>query len=252
MRGFWVMLKKELRMFFVSPVAYVVLALVMVLNGFAFRAALAVLESAPSEGSIVTWTFQPQWFWLSYFFVFPLLTMRSFAEERRLGTFETLFTAPVRAWQVVAGKFVAALVIYALLWLPSFLNFRIAHWVTAGMVELPAGTMGGSYIVLMAMGMFNLAMGIFASSLTRNQIVAAILSFTLSLTHFMLGVFVMVIGRKLSDSIVDVVAYFASAEHIRIFTSGLIDTRPLVYYTSLTLLFLSFTHQVVEFRRWKP
>ena len=245
MRGFWVMLKKELRMFFVSPVAYVVLALVMVLNGFAFRAALSILESAPSEGSIVTWTFQPQWFWLSYFFVFPLLTMRTFAEERRLGTFETLFTAPVRAWQVVGGKFVATLIIYALLWAPSFFNFRVAHWISAGQVEIPAGTMGGSYIIL-------LAMGIFASSLTRNQIVAAILSFTLSLCHFLLGVFVMVIGRKLSDSVVDVVAYFASAEHIRIFTSGLIDTRPLIYYSSLTLLFLSFTLQVVEFRRWKP
>jgi ABC-2 type transport system permease protein len=72
------------------------------------------------------------------------------------------------------------------------------------------------------------------------------------LCHFLLGVFVMVIGRKLSDSVVDVVAYFASAEHIRIFTSGLIDTRPLIYYSSLTLLFLSFTLQVVEFRRWKP
>jgi ABC-2 type transport system permease protein len=184
--------------------------------------------------------------------MFPLLTMRSFAEERRLGTFETLFTAPVRAWQVVAGKFTAALIIYALMWLPSFFNFRVAHWISAGQVEIPAGTMGGSYIILLAMGMFNLAMGVFASSLTRNQIVAAILSFTLSLSHFLIGVFVMVIGRKLSDSIVDVVAYFASAEHIRIFTSGLIDTRPLIYYSSLTLLFLSFTHQVVEFRRWKP
>ena len=75
------------------------LTLGVVIAEFAFRAALAILESAPSEGSIVTWTFQPQWFWLSYFFVFPLLTMRSFAEERRLGTFETLFTAPVRAWR---------------------------------------------------------------------------------------------------------------------------------------------------------
>jgi ABC-2 type transport system permease protein len=180
------------------------------------------------------------------------LAVASFAEERRLGTFETLFTAPVRAWQVVAGKFVATLIIYALLWAPSFFNFRVAHWISAGQVEIPAGTMGGSYIILLAMGMFNLAMGIFASSLTRNQIVAAILSFTLSLCHFLLGVFVMVIGRKLSDSVVDVVAYFASAEHIRIFTSGLIDTRPLIYYSSLTLLFLSFTLQVVEFRRWKP
>ena len=147
------MLKKELRGFFVSPVAYVVVALVMILNGFAFRAALSILESAPSEGSIVTWTFQPQWFWLSYFFVFPLLTMRSFAEERRLGTFETLFTAPVRAWQVVFGKYFAALIIYGLLWLPSLLNFKVAHWVSNGLVELPSGSLGGSYLILMAMGM---------------------------------------------------------------------------------------------------
>jgi ABC-2 type transport system permease protein len=252
MRVYWVLLKKELRMFFVSPAAYVVLALVMVLNGFAFRAALSILEGAPSEGSIVSWTFQPQWFWLSYFIVFPLLTMRSFAEERRLGTFETLFTAPVRAWQVVGAKFTASLLIYGLMWLPSLANFKIAHSVSAGQVELPAGSLQGSYTILMAMGMFNLAMGIFASSLTRSQIVAAILSFTLSLGHFLLGVFVMVIGRKIADSIVDVVAYFASAEHIRVFTAGLIDSRPLVYYASLTLLFLSFTHQVVEFRRWKP
>ncbi len=246
------MLKKELRGFFVSPVAYVVVALVMILNGFAFRAALSILESAPSEGSIVTWTFQPQWFWLSYFFVFPLLTMRSCAEERRLGTFETLFTAPVRAWQVVFGKYFAALIIYGLLWLPSLLNFKVAHWVSNGLVELPSGSLGGSYIILMAMGMFNLAMGIFASSLTRNQIVAAILSFTLSLGHYLLGLFVMLIGRKITDAIVDVSTYFASVEHVRVFTSGLIDTRPLVYYASLTFLFLAFTHQVVEFRRWKP
>ncbi|MBL9129800.1 MAG: ABC transporter permease [Verrucomicrobiaceae bacterium] len=246
------MLKKELRAFFVSPVAYVVLALVMVLNGFAFRAALSILESAPSEGSIVSWTFHAMWFWLSYFFIFPLLTMRLFAEEKRMGTFETLFTAPVRAWQVVGAKFLAALVVYAVLWLPSLFNFKLAEWVSAGQVEVPEGAMQGSYVILLAMGMFNLAMGVFASALTSNQIVAAIISFTLSLSHFLVGVFVMAVGRKMPDMIVDVVNYFASVEHIRVFTAGLIDTRPLVYYTSFTLLFLALTHQVVEFRRWKP
>lgn len=252
MRIFWVMLKKELRAFFVSPVAYVVLALVMVLNGFAFRAALAILESAPSEGSIVTWTFHAMWFWLSYFFIFPLLTMRLFAEEKRMGTFETLFTAPVRAWQVVGAKFLAALFVYALLWAPSLLNFKLAQWVSAGQVEVPEGAMQGSYIILLSMGMFNLSMGVFASALTSNQIVAAILSFTMSLVHFLVGVFVMAVGRKLPDMIVDVINYFASVEHIRIFTAGLIDTRPIVYYASFTMLFLALTHQVVEFRRWKP
>ncbi len=103
MRVFLTLLFKELRAFFYSPVAYVVLALVMIINGFSFRAAIVVLESSPQQGSIVTWTFNSQWFWLSYFFLFPLLTMRLFTEERKMGTFETLFTAPVQTWQVV-GK----------------------------------------------------------------------------------------------------------------------------------------------------
>jgi ABC-2 type transport system permease protein len=251
MRVFWTLLKKELRAFFVSPVAYIVLALVMVLGGVSFKAALSVLESAPSEGSIVTWTFHAQWFWLSYFFVFPLLTMRLFAEEKKLGTLETLFTAPVRAWQVVGAKFTAAMVLYAVIWLPSLGNFWLLDWITGGKVEIPVGALRGSYLILFAMGVFNLAMGCFASSLTSNQIVAAVISFTMSVLHFLLGVFALVVGRRLPESMVEAVHYVASVEHIRLFTQGLIDTRPLIYYATLTLLFLTLTHQVVEFRRWK-
>jgi ABC-2 type transport system permease protein len=102
------------------------------------------------------------------------------------------------------------------------------------------------------MGVFNLAVGCFASSLTDNQIVAAVLSFTLSVLHFLLGMFILLIGRRLPESLVDVMHYVASVEHIRFFTQGLIDTRPLVYYFSLAALFLTLTHQVVEFRRWRP
>jgi ABC-2 type transport system permease protein len=94
-------------------------------------------------------------------------------------------------------------------------------------------------------------MGCFASSLTSNQIVAAVISFTMSVLHFLLGVFALVVGRRLPESMVEAVHYVASVEHIRLFTQGLIDTRPLIYYASLTLLFLTLTHQVVEFRRWK-
>jgi ABC-2 type transport system permease protein len=252
MRVFWTLLKKEMRAFFVSPVAYIVLALVMVMGGVSFKAALSVLENAPSEGSIVTWTFHAQWFWLSYFFIFPLLTMRLFAEEKKLGTLETLFTAPVRAWQVVASKYVAALALYAVIWLPSLGNFALLHWITGGKVEIPPGALQGSYLILLAMGVFNLAMGCFASALTANQIVAAVISFTLSILHFLLGVFVLVVGRRVPEPFVEVVHYVASVEHIRGFTQGLIDSRPLVYYASLALLFLSLTHQVVEFRRWRP
>jgi ABC-2 type transport system permease protein len=250
MRCFLILLNKELWGFFVSPVAYVVLALVMVLNGFSFRAALNILESAPSEGSIVTWTFYSRWFWLSYFFIFPLLTMRLFAEEKKLGTLETLFTAPVRTWEVVWSKYLASVIFYCLMWVPSMLNFWLLRKLTGGAVEIPLGALQGSYLILFFMGLFNLAVGCFASSLTSNQIIAAVVSFTLCLMHFLIGVFVQV-GRNVPEKFVDMVQYISSSDHIRLFTTGLMDTRPMVYYTSLALLFIVLTHQVLDFRKWR-
>ena len=101
------------------------------------------------------------------------------------------------------------------------------------------------------MGLFNLAMGCLASALTANQIIAAVTSFTLCLMHFLLGVF-MQVGRNIPERFVDAVGYVSSSDHIRVFTAGLIDSRAIVYYTSLALLFIALTHQAVEFRRWKP
>jgi len=250
MRCFFILLNKELWGFFVSPVAYVVLALAMVLNGFSFRAALSILESAPSEGSIVTWTFYSRWFWLSYFFIFPLLTMRLFAEEKKMGTLETLLTAPVRTWEVVWSKYLASVIFYCLIWVPSALNFWLLRKLTGGAVEIPVGALQGSYLGLFFMGLFNLAVGCFASSLTSNQIVAAVVSFTVCLMHFLVGVFVQV-GRNVPEKFIDVVQYISSSDHIRLFTTGLLDTRPMVYYTSLALLFIVLTQQVLDFRKWR-
>lgn len=253
MRTFWVLLKKELRSFFVSPVAFIVVALVMVQSGFSFRAALSILEAGPPEGtSIVTWTFNSPWFWLAFFFIFPLLTMRLFAEEKKLGTIETLFTAPVRAWHVVWSKYGAALIFYCILWLPSLVYFWLARELSGDAVEIPPGSLAGSYLILLLMGMFHLAVGCFASSLTSNQIVAAVLSYTLSLMHFLIGFFILYVGRKVPEPFIDVVGYIASEQHIRAFIKGVIDTRQVVYYASLALLFIGLTHQAVEFRRWRP
>ena len=252
MRTLWILFIKELRSLFFSPVAWVVLALVMIINGFSFRAAIAQVERAPSPSSIVTWTFFSDWFWLSYFFVFPLLTMRLFAEERKLGTHETLFTAPVRTWQVVMAKFSAAMTFYCLLWVPSLVNFSMFEWMTLGASDVPRGPLVGTYVLLFFLGLFNIAAGCFASSLTSNQIVAAVVSFTISLMHFLLGVFVMRLAQNIPAQFLDFVRYFATVEHIPTFTNGLLDTRPLVYYSSLTVLFLFLTHHVVEFRRWRP
>ncbi len=251
MRVFITLLFKELRSFYYSPVAYVILALVMIINGISFRAAIIVLESSTQQNSIVRWTFCSQWFWLSYFFLFPLLTMRLFAEERKMGTFETLFTAPVQTWQVVWSKYLASVFTYCLLWVPSFLNFIIFQSMTDGAAEIPAGALLGTYLLLFFLGLFNLALGCFASSLCSNQIVAAVLSFTLSLLHFLIGFFALNFGRHLPAKLMEIVSYITTAEHIQIFTNGLLDSRPLVYYFSMSLLFLIFTHHVLEFRRWR-
>ena len=251
MSVFLTLLKRELRSFFYSPVAYVVLALVMVINGFSFRAAVAVLETGPQPGSIVTITFSSYWFWLSYFFIFPLLTMRLFAEDRKLGTFETLFTAPVRTWQVVWSKYLAAVVLYCLIWVPSLCNFYIFNWMTGDAAEIPVGALYGTYLLLFFMGLFNLAVGCFASALTSNQIVAAVLSFTVSVLHYLVGMFVLYFGRRIPEKFVDLVYYIASQEHIKVFTHGLLDTRPLAYYASLAVVFIVLTHHVIEFRRWR-
>lgn len=251
MRPFFTLLNKELRAFFFSPVAYVVLALVMVINGFSLYAAVAALRMAPQQSSLVTWTFQSGWFWLGYFFVFPLLTMRLFAEERKLGTWETLFTAPVRTWHVLAAKYLASVIFYSLLWVPSVANFALFQAMTNHAAVIPHGALIGTYLLIFVMGLFNLAMGCFASSLTSNQIVAAVLSFTLSLMHYLVGLFVLYLGSRIPPAFVDMVHYIATVEHIKVFIAGLLDSRVIVYYVSLAALFLGFTHQVLEFRRWR-
>ncbi len=251
MRVFFILLGKELRQFFLSPLAYVVLVLIMLVNGVGFYASISALTRTASSGSLVTWLFTTPWFYMSYFAVFPLITMRLISEESKLGTLETLLTAPVRTIQLILSKYLAAVVFYLVLWIPNLLNIWIFQYMSGGAAEIPKGPLLGSYLIFLLMGLFNIALGLFASALARNQIVAAILSFTLILLHFLLGMFAIYLSSQRVQSFAEIFTYFAAVDHIRLFTSGLLDTRPMVYYLSLSVFFLALTHQVLEFRRWK-
>ncbi len=251
MRILTILFGKEMRAFFLSPVAYVVIALVMVLTGFSFKAALTILERTSSEGSLVIWTYSSYWFWLSFFPIFPLVTMRLFSEERKLGTLETLMTAPVRTWQVLAAKYGAALVFYAVIWLPSALYFFLFLGITGLDMVIPRGELIGSLLILFLSGALYLAVGCFASALTSNQIVAGVMAFTLCLMHFLLGVFSLNLANNLPTEIMEIVTYIAPHAHFQRFTRGLVDTRPIVYYLSLATFFLFLTHQALEYRRWR-
>jgi ABC-2 type transport system permease protein len=251
MRTTLTLLGKELRQIFFSPLAYIVLLLFMIVNGVSFYAAVIVLSRVSSSGSLVTWMFNTPWFYLSYFGVFPLITMRLIAEEKKSGTLETLLTAPVRTSQLVLSKYLASVIFYLILWVPSMVNIVVFQLMTHRSADIPEGQLYGSYAIVMLMGLFHLAAGLFASALSKNQIVAAVITLTIILLHYFLGMTAVNFSSARMLALSDYISTYAAVEHFRQFPSGLIDSRPIVYYVSLSVLFLYLTHQVLEFRRWK-
>lgn len=243
MRTCLILFLKELRSLFYSPVAWVVLALVMIINGFSFRAAVAVLERGPQTGSIVTWTFSSQWFWMSYFFIFPLLTMRLFAEERRSGTIEGLLTAPVSAAAVVLGKYAATLTTFGLMWLPTVLYIVILR--TTGDVDWHV--VASSYVGVMGVGAGYLAVGTLMSTMTRSQLVAMMLT---ALVIF--GLLIFGIGERIFEPgpIRDACAHVSVLSQVDELSKGIVDLRRLVFDASLVALPLFVSVRVVDSWRW--
>ena len=250
MRRLFTLLQRELSAFYYSPIAYVVLFFFLLLNGLSFWFAIAVLNRAPSENTVVQVFFNSVFFWMAYLLVFPVITMRSFAEEFKMGTIETLMTAPVRDWEVVASKYLACLIFYLSLWLPSLLYFLIFRWLGNRSALGSSGQLLAPYILLVMMGMFNVALGCFASSLTSNQIVAAMISLVLTIGIFFLTLINYVVSSS-SPLLRDVTSYVAQLDHMDSFSRGVIDSRVFVFYPSMTLLLLVITYQVFQLRRWR-
>jgi len=251
-RNLLVLLVKELRSFFLSPIAYVVLCLVMVLGGFSFVAALTDLKTGVRSQTLAFHTFHSPQFLLAYFFIFPVLTMRLFAEELKLGTIETLYTAPVKSSHVLLSKYFAALIFYAVLWIPSLINFTIFRTFYPDDVAA-IGSLWGSYSIIMLVGVFNIAIGCLASALTANQLVAAMICFTTCLMHFLYGYLmeIAISDEKVSPVLLQFNDYVSTWGHLRSFIDGLISTQPFVYYISFAALILFFTHHVLQYRKWK-
>ncbi|MEM7145722.1 MAG: ABC transporter permease [Verrucomicrobiota bacterium] len=251
MRPFFILLRKELKAAFFSPLAYIVMAFLMVLNGVPFVLSLLRMQSGPSPHSLVYLTFTlGGWFWMSFLLLFPIITMRLFAEEQKLGTLESLLTAPVRTSHVVLAKYTSALIFYCALWVPSLLNFAVFQWISGESAAFNEGSFIGTYLMLFLLGAFNVAIGCMASSMTSNQIVAAVTAFSLILLHFFVGFFHL-FTTHLPAEVLDRVTYTSSYEHMRMFADGLVDTRPIVYYLSAAAFILIITHQILEYRKWR-
>ncbi|MEY2537742.1 MAG: gliding motility-associated transport system permease protein [Verrucomicrobiota bacterium] len=250
MRKFFVLLMREVRSYFYSPVAYVVLVFFLIITGVDFYFQISFMNQRPMQYSVQEAFFNSIFFWFAFVLIFPLITMRLFAEEFKLGTIEPLMTAPVRDWQVVLAKFFGALVFYVILWLPTLLYFAVFQKITQQTAANSFGSYWGSYLMLLLLGMFYLSVGCFASVLTKNQIVAAIISFCAITLLFFLGL-VQFILLDVSSTMRALLGYFSAIEHMGTFSRGVIDTRPIVLYLSMTMVMLTLTYQVFQSRKWR-
>jgi ABC-2 type transport system permease protein len=182
--------------------------------------------------------------------IFPLITMRLFAEEFKLGTIEPLMTAPVRDLQVVLAKFFGAFVFYIALWIPTLLYFWIFQRITHQPPANSAGAYWGAYLMVLLLGMFYLSIGCLASVVTKNQIVAAIISFCAITLLFFLGL-VQFILLDVTGGTRDWLGYVSAIEHMATYSRGIIDTRPIVLYLSMTAFVLALTYQAFQSRKWR-
>jgi ABC-2 type transport system permease protein len=273
MKTFFTLLGREVKSFLYSPIAYVVLCCFLFMAGFNFYSQIQIMNGYPTEVTIVEAYFMPALFWFPFVLSFPLITMRVYSEEFRMGTFETLTTAPVKDWQVVLSKFFGVFVFYILLWMPCFLCFAAFKYIMilsepnpAGApwwsqmalvftdhgvaVAHSAGSYWGTFLLLMLLGSFFISIGCLASALTKDQINAAAISFIVIVLLLFLGFIPDIMGLT-APAIKDIFSYVSSIQHMQDFSKGIIDSRPIVWYLSMTVLMSYLTLQIFQFRKWK-
>ena len=250
MRKFLTLLSSEIRSYFYSPIAYIVLVFFLLVAGVDFYFQVSFMNQRPVPYSVQEAFFNSVFFWFAFVLIFPLITMRLFAEEFKLGTIEPLMTAPVRDWQVVLSKYFGALIFYIILWVPTLLYFAIFQAITHQPAANSTGAYLGGYLMLLLLGMFYLSIGCFASVLTKNQIVAAIISFAAITLLFFLGLISFIL-LDVSSATRQLLGYFSAIEHMGTLSRGEIDTRPMVLYVSMTILMLALTYQAFQSRKWR-
>ena len=249
MTNILILLRKELRGFFLSPFGWAVLILVTVMQGWSMSGAMKALQDAPIPESLVYIVFHMPQFWFYFLVIFPLITMRLFAEEERVGTLETLLTAPVQTWQLVLGKYLATLCFYLLLWIPSFIQFLLFSLLTDVAPPFSTGSLLGAFSLIFLMGALFIAVGSFASSLTSSQIIAGVVTVGLLFIHYFMGYITVIYGDRFPAA--SLFHYISSSEHLRYFSKGLIDSRTIIYYLTATFFFLFLAHHVLNHRRWR-
>jgi len=247
---------KELRSYFMSPVAYVVIAMFLLIVGVltylaAVQASTVAMQQMQVKGVIPELhvnelVFRPVFGNLAIILLLllPMLTMRLFAEERKMRTLELLMTSPITVTEMVLGKYFAATIIFGgMVCLTTLTPLLLSFFTNIEWLPLFA-----AYLGLFLMGALFLAVGLFASALTENQIIAVFVSFGILLLFWMVGW-----GAEAlqGQPVGELLRYLSIVDHFEPFVEGLIDTRDVVYYVTSIIFWVFLTHRVIESQRWR-
>ncbi len=235
--GVGAIVRKELYSYLVSPMAYVVAAVFLLINGFIF---FLILANGFAEANL-----QPLLPTTAFLLllVIPVLTMRLLAEERGTGTIELLMTFPITDTQVVIGKYLATMLVYLLMLVPTLVYVAVLK--IYGNSEW--GPLITAYVGLILLGGAFVAVGMFSSSLARNQIVAGVVGIGILLLLWVMGAASGVLGPRLSS----VLAYFSLSDHFQNFGQGVIELKDIIFYLSFIFGALFLTVRVFESARWR-
>jgi ABC-2 type transport system permease protein len=244
MTGILATVRRELRAYFFSPLAWALSTFLLVINGTIFALIVSFLNDPRSAGGRpLDFFFNSSWVVL--LFVVPLLTMRLIAEERSSGSIEVLMTAPVTELQVVVGKYLAALAFFAFLWLPTLAYAGIV----ARYSEIDWGIVAAGYLGIFAVGAVFLAIGILASSLARSQVVAGVITF--AAVFFLFLVFGSLQSLVNSPLWKEIYAYADVAGQMDDFARGVVDSRHLAFDLSVIVFLLFLTSRTLAAKKWR-
>jgi ABC-2 type transport system permease protein len=253
MRNVLTIAGKELRAYFASPIAYIVIGFFAVLYGWFFYVPLVFfnrqsMQMAGAGGMNISQMLIGPVFTnatVVMLFLLPAITMRTYSEEKRSGTIELLLTSPLTDAQIIIGKFLGAMSLYASMLAVTLIHMGILFWFTDPNPDWKP--IASAYLGLLLMGGCFISVGLLISSLTKNQIVAAITTFTVFLMLWVINW----IGTFVGPTAQSILAHLSLTDHFDDFARGVIDTKHLVYYVSFICLGLFLTAKSVDSERWR-
>jgi ABC-2 type transport system permease protein len=260
MKGMYAVYRKEMGHYFVSPVAYIIVAVFLILTAYFFNRLLALIIQQSFEASMESIQTGgappfdvPSLVMRNFFgivstlllFLTPMLTMSVYAEERRHGTMELLMTSPVTDLQIVLGKFFASFTLLVIMLFPTAIGF--AYILHHSEPSAPWRVLGSEYLGVLLLGGALLALGSFFSSLTESQLIAAMLTFGAILLLWVVDFGSQAASTALSSAL----DYLSVFRHYDDFTRGVIDTSNLIFYLSFIVLGIFLTVRSVDSMRWR-